>query len=164
MMKRLVPAPVLSLSLFALWLLLNQSISAGHFVIGIVVAVAMPLLAAPFRPVAAVRIRRPSVLLRLVFAVGWDVVMSNIKVGWDVLRYLGRKPASAFVRIPLELRDANALAALAIITTVIPGTVWCELALDRSAVLLHVWDLEDEATFIAHYKSRYEQRLMEIFQ
>jgi multicomponent K+:H+ antiporter subunit E len=104
------------------------------------------------------------VLLRLILTVGWDVVMSNLKVGRDVLRSARRMPASAFVRIPLDLRDANALAALAIITTVVPGTVWCELALDRSAVLLHVWDLEDEAAFISHYKSRYERLLMEIFE
>lgn len=31
------------------------------------------------------------------------------------------------------------------ITTVVPGTVWSELALDRSVLLLHVFDLEDEA-------------------
>jgi multicomponent K+:H+ antiporter subunit E len=68
------------------------------------------------------------------------------------------------VRIPLELRDPAALASLAIITTVVPGTVWSELALDRSALLLHVFDLEDEAAFVVRYKSRYEQPLKEIFQ
>lgn len=163
MMKRLLPAPVLSLALFALWLLLNQSISAGHILLGIFVAVVMPLLTASFRPAPA-RIRRPRMLLRLILTVGWDVVRSNLEVGRDTLRSAWRMPASAFVRIPLDLRDANALAALAIITTVVPGTVWCELALDRSAVLLHVWHLQDEAAFIAHYKSRYERPLMEIFE
>ena len=50
------------------------------------------------------------------------------------------------------------------ITTVVPGTVWCELARDSSAVMLHVWDLQDEAEFIQMYKSRYEAALLEIFQ
>ena len=66
--------------------------------------------------------------------------------------------------VPLELRDAHALAALAVITTVMPGTVWSELAPDRSALLLHVFDLADEAAFIAHFKARYEQPLKEIFE
>ena len=66
--------------------------------------------------------------------------------------------------IPLELRDPSALASLAVITTVVPGTVWCELARDSSAVMLHVWDLQDEAEFIQMYKSRYEAALLEIFQ
>ena len=50
------------------------------------------------------------------------------------------------------------------ITTVVPGTVWSELALDRSVLLLHVFDLEDEAAFIEHFKHTYERPLMEIFE
>ena len=66
--------------------------------------------------------------------------------------------------MPLELRDVHALAALTMITAVVPGTVWSELAPDRSALLIHVFDLDDEAAFIQHYKSDYEQPLKEIFE
>ncbi|MCJ0762984.1 Na+/H+ antiporter subunit E [Variovorax terrae] len=161
-MKRLLPSPLLSASLFALWLLLNQSVSAGHLVLAAAVAVVMPLLAAPLRPSPA-RLRRPGTLLRLILMVGGDVVRSNLEVGWGMLRSWRRMPRSAYVAIPLALHDAHGLAALAVITTVVPGTVWLELAPDRSAVLLHVWDVDDEAAFIAHYKARYERPLMEIF-
>ncbi len=75
-----------------------------------------------------------------------------------------RPPRSRFIKVPLDLHDANGLAALSMITTVIPGTVWSELALDRSILLIHVFDLEDEASFIAHFKAAYERPLMEIFQ
>ena len=61
-------------------------------------------------------------------------------------------------------RWLNVLAALAVITTVVPGTVWSELAIDRSAVLLHVFDVDDQAAFVARYKARYERPLIEIFQ
>lgn len=162
-MKRLLPAPLLSAALFALWLLLNRSASPGHLLLAAAVAVAMPLLAAPLRPAPA-RLRRPGVLLRLVLTVGLDVVKSNWEVARGVLRSPWRAPRGAFVTVPLDLRDAHGLAALAVITAGVPGTVWCELALDRSALLLHVFDLEDEAAFVAHYKSRYERPLMEIFQ
>ena len=76
-----------------------------------------------------------------------------------MLRARRRAPRSAFVACRSTLRDPHALAALAIITTVVPGTVWSELAPDRSALLLHVFDLDDEAAFIAHYKARYERPL-----
>ena len=65
--------------------------------------------------------------------------------------------------VPLELHDPLGLAALSMVTTVVPGTVWSELALDRSALLLHVWDVDDEAAFVAHFKARYEKPLVEIF-
>ena len=75
-----------------------------------------------------------------------------------------RAPRSRFVRVPLALRDAHALAALAMITTLVPGSVWAELAPDRSALLLHVFDVDDEAAFIEHFKTRYERPLQEIFE
>ena len=109
-------------------------------------------------------IRRWRTLARLVLAVGADVLRSNLDVARGLLRPVSRPPTGAFVRIPLELTDPSALAALAIITTVVPGTVWAELAVDRSAVLLHVFDVDDEAAFVADFKARYERPLKEIFE
>jgi len=39
-----------------------------------------------------------------------------------------------------------------------------ELAHDRSAFLLHVFDLAADAEFVAYFKRRYERPLIEIFQ
>jgi len=161
--KRWLPSPLLSAALFALWLLLSQSLAAGDLLLAALVALALPPLTAPLRPPAG-RVRRPRVLLRLVLAVGHDVVRSAFQVARGVLLVGRRAPRSAFVLVPLELRDAHGLAALAVITTVVPGTVWSELAPDRSALTLHVFDLADEAGFIAHYKARYERPLQEIFE
>lgn len=162
-MKRLFPAPWLSLALWALWLLLNLSLSAGNLLLGAALAIVAPLMFAPLRPLP-VRIRRPGVILKLFFLVGRDVVVSNIAVAWGVLRAGKNPPRSRFIKIPLDLRDANGLAALSMITTVVPGTIWSELALDRSVLLLHVFDLDDEAQFIEHFKTAYERPLMEIFE
>ena len=65
---------------------------------------------------------------------------------------------------PQVLRDPSGLASLAMITTVVPGTVWCELARDSSAVLLHAWNAPDPDAFIAMYKERYERPLIQIFE
>lgn len=162
-MKRLLPAPLLSAGLLAMWLMLNRSAEIGHVLLGGALAVAVPLLAASLRPLAAC-MRRPGVALRLFLTVGRDVVVSNLQVAWGVLHAGRRKPNGVFVKVPLELRDPNALAALAVIATVVPGTVWSELALDRTSVLMHVFDLDDEAIFIEHYKARYERPLKEIFE
>jgi len=162
-MKRMLPAPLLSVALFALWLVLNQSLSVAHLLLAAALALAAPLLSAPLRPLP-VRIRRPGVVARLILAVGYDVLLSNLQVGLGVLRAAGTPPQGTFVKIPLDLRDAHALAALSIITTVVPGTVWSELALDRSILLLHVFDLDNEAAFITRFKRRYERPLMEIFE
>ena len=35
MMKKIFPAPLLSVALFVIWLLLNQSVSAGHLLLAL---------------------------------------------------------------------------------------------------------------------------------
>jgi multicomponent K+:H+ antiporter subunit E len=162
-MKRLFPAPLLSLSLWALWLLLNLSLSAGNLLFGALLGLLAPIMFAPLRPLPA-RIRRPGVAFRLFFAVGRDVLVSNVQVAVQVWRARRHPPRSAFVKVPLDLHDAHGLAALSMICTVVPGTVWSELALDRSVLLMHVFDLDDEVRFIEHFKTAYERPLMEIFQ
>ncbi|AVU76600.1 MULTISPECIES: Na+/H+ antiporter subunit E [Pseudomonas] len=162
-MKRLFPAPWLSLALWLLWLLLNLSLSAGHLLLGAALGVLAPLMMRPLRP-RPIHIRRPWAVLRLFLLVGREVLVSNLAVAWSVINAGHHPPRSRFIKVPLDLHDANGLAALSMITTVIPGTVWSELALDRSVLLLHVFDLEDEAAFITHFKTTFERPLMEIFE
>ncbi len=164
MMRKLLPAPLLSLALLVMWLLLVRSYTLGQVLLGALAGWFMPWFFASLRPHRP-RIRKPLVIARYIGIVGLDVLRSNLQVLRGVLQASTRAPATdGFVIIPLQLRDPYALAALAMVTTVVPGTVWCEMARDGSALLLHVWDLEDKAAFIAHYKQRYEQPLLEIFE
>ncbi|QTD46778.1 Na+/H+ antiporter subunit E [Ottowia testudinis] len=163
MIKRLLPAPLLTAALIVMWLVLNRSVSPGQIMLAVLFGVAAPALLAPLRP-ARPRIRRPLVVLRLIGVVGRDVLTSSLDVFWTLLRNRSQPVHSRFVKIPLDLRDPTGLASLAMITTVVPGTVWCELARDHSALLLHVWHAPDEDAFIAHYKRAYEKPLLEIFE
>jgi multicomponent K+:H+ antiporter subunit E len=162
-MRRVLPTPLLSLALFLLWLLLSQSLSAGTLLLGAVQAVAWPLLTARLRPAPA-RVRRPLAILRLLVNVGVDIVRSNVAVARAILTQRSRDIRSGFVHVPLDVRDPNALAVLAMIVAATPGTAWAELSRDRSTLLLHVLAVEDEALFIADIKRRYERHLREIFE
>jgi multicomponent K+:H+ antiporter subunit E len=161
--KRWLPSPPLSLALFVVWLLLNQSLHVVTLASAAVLAVVVPLLTAGLRP-ARVRMRRPLVALRLMGRVLVDMVRS----AWSVTRLLlTRRTAqirSTFVQIPLDVRDPNALAVLAMILCLTPGTAWGEVAFDRGTLLIHVFDLDDEEAFIAQIKACYERPLMEIFE
>ncbi len=163
MIKRLLPWPLLTLSLIVMWLVLNRSLGLGQIILAVIFGIGAPALLAPLRP-ARPRVRHPLTVIRLILAVGHDVVESTIAVFLGVLRERRQPVRSAFVVIPLELRDPTALASLTRITTVVPGTVWCELARDSSAMMLHVWDVPDETAFIAFFKRRYEQPLIRIFE
>lgn len=162
-MKRLLPSPLLSVALFVLWLLLSRSVSAGHLILAAVLAVLIPLLTRGLRPLP-VRIRRPGMVLRL----GLRVVADTIESNFAVVRFLvfpsQRRHPPGFVHIPLELRDPNALAVLAMIVCITPGTAWAEISLDRSILLLHVLEVDNPQTIATRVKERYERPLMEIFE
>ncbi|MCR6474713.1 Na+/H+ antiporter subunit E [Variovorax sp. ZS18.2.2] len=162
-MKRLIPSPPLSFALFIVWLLLNQSVEASTLVSGVLLAIAVPLLTKGLRP-ATVRMRRPGVALKLWLVVLYDMSHSVFAVTRALLVRRSESIHSKFVLIPLDMRDPNGLAVLAMIMCLTPGTAWGEVAFDRSVLLIHVFDLEDEAAFIAQIKTRYERPLMEIFE
>jgi multicomponent K+:H+ antiporter subunit E len=163
LLKQLVPAPATSAALLVLWLVLARSTSLGQIFVGLTLAIAVPILSANLR-LSRGRVRRPWVAARLLLQVVRDVLLSNLEVAFSLLAWRWRTPRASFVIVPLELRDPLGLAALAMVTTIVPGTVWSELALDRSALLLHVWDITDQDVFIARFKARYEQPLREIFE
>lgn len=163
LLRKLVPAPLASAVLLSLWLALSRSTGAGQLSIGLALGWVVPILTSRLRP-TRVRVRRPLLGVRFLLTVGHDVLFSNLEIAWSVLNWRRRRPRSKFVIIPIELRDPLGLAALCMVTTVVPGTVWSELALDRSALLLHVWNVGEEAEFVARFKARYEKPLREIFE
>lgn len=161
-LRKIVPAPLLSVTLVAIWVMLARSARLDQILLGLTFALVVPLATGRLWPRA--RVRRPLVIARYIATVGRDVVVSCLEVAKGVVISPWRPPRARFVVIPLDLRDTTGLAALAMVTTVVPGTVWSEIAADRSAMLLHVWDVADEEAFVAFFKRRYEAPLREIFE
>lgn len=161
-MTRVLPFPLMSAGLLALWLLLNQTLSPGQVLLGGAVALGGGWMLALLQPPKA-RLRRPKAVIRLSMLVLSDIVRSNIAVGRIVLG-LGRKDrSSGFVSIPLTLRDPYGLMVLGCIITSTPGTLWVEFDVARGVLMIHVLDLVDEDEWIRTIQDRYESRLLEIF-
>ncbi|KFL36966.1 Na+/H+ antiporter subunit E [Arenimonas donghaensis] len=160
-MKRWLPAPLLSVTVFVVWLLLVASLEPAHVLLAAVLALVLPLVAQRLREDTA-HARRPGVAARLIVVVLWDIVLSNIEVA---RRILGRESRMrpAFVWIPLDITNRHGISALAGIITMTPGTVSSELSPDQRHLLVHFLHLEDADAAIAHIKSRYEAPLREVF-
>lgn len=163
MIKRLLPWPVLSGFLLLMWLLLNQTVAIGQVLLGMVLAVGLPLATASLRPLRT-KVRKPGTVLKLFCMVVYDSIESNFSVARVILGSRKARDNSGFIKIPLALRDPHGLAVLAVILTAVPGTVWSELSEDREMLTVHVLDLYDETTSIRTIKDRYEKPLMEIFE
>lgn len=161
-MTRLLPFPIVSASLLAFWLLLNQTLSPGHFLLGSAVALFGGWGLAALQPPKA-HPRRPDRIFLLAALVFVDIVKSNIAVARIILGTKRNERIAGFVEIPLELRDPYGLAALACIITSTPGTLWVDFNEASGILTIHVLDLVDEAEWVGIIKGRYERRLMEIF-
>lgn len=159
-MNTVLPRPWLSLFLLLVWVLLN-GLSSGQLVLGGLLAWLVPLLLDSER-LSSRRPQRPLVLLRLVAVVAVDIVRSNVEVA---LRVLGSEDAirPGFVRVPLLLRDPYAIAALASIVTMTPGTLSAALEDEGRTLLVHCFHLHDAAATVASIKSRYEAPLALVF-
>lgn len=161
-MTRLVPHPLLSAGLLAMWLLLNGA-SAGHLVLGAVIALVGGRALAAVEP-ERVRLRNPRAILRLLAVVAGDILRSNLAVATLIVTD-GRhgQRTSAFVAVPLRLRAPAPLAVLAVVVTATPGTAWVEFDPETGILLLHVFDMVDEEEWRSLIRDRYEALLLEIF-
>jgi multicomponent K+:H+ antiporter subunit E len=162
-MRRWLPFPLLSVALAITWLLLNESLAAGHILLGIALGLGGGLLLARLQAPRG-RLRRPAAAVELVLLVLEDIVRSNIAVAGIVLSPATRQRVAGFLSMPLELRHPGGLAVLACIITATPGTSWARYDAARNIVTIHVLDLADEEEWIRTFKQRYERRLREIFE
>ena len=160
--SRLLPAPGLSLVLWVSWLMLNESVSAGHLLLGAALALVVPRFTERYRPDKPA-LRGALTACRLALLVLADIVKSNLIVARQVLGPESRvRPA--FVWVPLDIRDPHGIVALAAIITLTPGTLSSDLSEDRRHLLVHALHVEDAEALVADIKQRYESPLREIFE
>ncbi|MDR5708854.1 MAG: Na+/H+ antiporter subunit E [Armatimonadota bacterium] len=97
----------------------------------------------------------------VVFA--YEVMAANLAMAALLLNpRRGNRPG--FVRFPLRVRRPAAITALANAITMTPGTMTVDVAPDRSALLVHVFDLEDPQDVVRRIRSRLERWVAEVFE
>ena len=158
----LLPHPFLTLLLAVVWVLLQNNVSAGMVVFGLILGVIIPRITAvwwPDRPLSF----RFSRMIPYVLLVMWDILVANIEVAWIVLTRPNAKLRPAWVVIPLELRQPEAISILAGTITLTPGTVSADLSDAGHSLLVHALDTDDPDAVRDQIKERYERRLIGIF-
>jgi multicomponent K+:H+ antiporter subunit E len=161
-MKRLLPHPLLTLTLAVLWLLLVNTLSAGQLVLGLLLGWLIPFATASLWP-QSVRIRNVPVLLRYLGAVWLDIALGSVRVARLILGRPSRlRPA--FIVVPLDLETDLAISLLANTISLTPGTVSAQVSADRRTLIVHSLDTEDAAATVRDIKHRYEAPLKAIFE
>ncbi len=160
-MRRILPQPVVSLLILALWMALAPAMTIGQFLLGSVLAIIIPCFTQrlwPDRP----RLRRPLLAARLFLRVLADIIIANIEVARLVLGPLDRLNPH-FIEIPLDMDDPFVATIFACIITLTPGTVSVDIDRTRRVLLVHALNVTDIPGATATMKRRYEAPLKEIF-
>jgi multicomponent K+:H+ antiporter subunit E len=160
---RLLPHPLLTLTITLVWLLLANEVSVGHLVLGLILGILVPQFTSVYWP-DTVRVRNPAAILGYALVVLWDICVSNVQVAYLVLFRRSDTLRSRFVVVPLDLRTPEAIAVLAGTITMTPGTVSADTSADGRTLLVHCLETDDPDAVAAQIKHRYERRLKEIFE
>ncbi len=161
--SRWLPSPVLSLVLFFVWLLLNNSLSPGNLILALLLAWLIPLFTSRLETPGPT-VQRPLAALRYLLVLLWDIVVANLQVAVLILGPKKRlRPG--FVKVPLDLKESGPMTILASTVSLTPGTISADILAEgeRRILLIHVLDLADEAALVHTIKARYEAPLREIF-
>lgn len=162
-LRWLLPHPFLTALLAVVWALLQNNISAGMVVFGVILGVLIPIGTAqwwPDRPAGV----RPFKTFTYCLLVMWDIVVANVQVAWIVLTKPNAAMKPAWIVIPLDLRSPEAISVLAGTITLTPGTVSADLSDEGHSLLVHALDAPDPDAVRDDIKHRYERRLKEIFK
>ncbi len=156
------PHPVLSVVLLICWLLLNNSFSAGHIVLGSVLSIIIPWFTSSFWP-EKINIKNIKTFALFVVIVAYDIIVANLIVAKLILGS-NDKLKPHFLEIQLDAKNDLTITLLASTISLTPGTVSSDLSMDKKTLLVHALHVEDIDKEIKTIKTRYEKPLMEVFE
>lgn len=145
------------------WLLLVNEISAGQAILGALLGAVAVHFARALAIAGPLPVRRAGTAVRLLALFAYDIVVANIAVARAVLS--PRLPiAPRMVCVPLDLQEPKAVALLAAMVTLTPGTVTVAIDEGRRTLDVHALLATDSEALVRDIKTRYEARIKEIFQ
>lgn len=163
MQARLIPHPLLSITLVIVWLGLVNKFTLGNLLLGTAIGLIVPMMTAAYWPDRPT-VRRPLKVIEYFVIVIWDIIVANVEVAMIILFRREQDIRSHWINVPLELTSPEAITVLAGTITMTPGTVSATLSADCSNILVHCLHTDDPDGVRDSIKSRYEGRLKEIFE
>lgn len=161
-LRRIFPHPNLTLLLTVVWVLLMNSFTPGMIVFGVILGVVIPFITAPWWPDTPKGFNLLK-MIRYMIIVIWDIMIANIHVAKVILTVPADKMKPAWIVVPLDLKQPEAITILAGTITLTPGTVTADLSSEGHSLLVHVLHTDDPDGEVSVIKERYETRLKEIF-
>ena len=105
-------------------------------------------------------VRRTSGLLRLCGMFAFELVISSLRVAWDVVtpRHLSRP---GILAVPLDAKTDVEITVFANLLCLTPGTLSLAVSEDRRVLYVHAMFIEHPEEDCGHLKRTFERRVLE---
>lgn len=148
------------LGLLVCWLILN-GLSAGQFLVGLVLALVIPIERVDDRRKLPTLWRLLG-FARLLLSLLLDILQSGFSLARQVCAPRLHNRAT-WLDVPLTLENRHARAMLASCISLTPGTISVDIDDQRKLLLVHCLHVDDPGITIAQIHARYQQPLEELF-
>jgi multicomponent Na+:H+ antiporter subunit E len=93
----------------------------------------------------------------------WELVLSNLRVAWDVLTpKSSRRPG--VIAVPLEEATDTEITVLANFVTLTPGSLSLDVAPGRDCLYVHAMFVDDPESLKTEIKEGFERRVLEVLR
>jgi len=145
------------------WVTLTGRFAPDNFVLGFLLGYGILLFTQRAFGSPPPYFRKVPQILGLVIFFLWELVLSSLRVAYDVLtptHYM--RPG--VVGVPLDLRSDVEIALLANLITLTPGTLSLEVSPDRRTLYIHVMYIDDVDAVRRRVKEGFERRILEVLR
>ncbi len=154
---------VINLLLAFAWAAMTGDFSFASLATGAVLGFFALWLSLPLTGIDPMYFKRfgRSIYLALFFL--WELLISSIKVAWDVIRPVPQnKPA--LIEIPLTVKSDFEILLLTNLISLTPGTLSVDVTEDRETLIVHAMFADDADELKRDIKEGFERLIMGVFE
>jgi multicomponent Na+:H+ antiporter subunit E len=145
------------------WQALTASFSLFGLISGFLIGYGALWLAQPLFGESSPYFRRIYRICRLVLFFLYELVVSSIRVTWDILRPQGQSRPE-IVAMPLDVESDLEILLVTSLISLTPGTLSLDVSPDRKTLFVHAMFADDPEALVAELKHGMERMVKEAFE
>jgi len=149
-----------NIMLSVVWTMVTGNFAPENFLLGFALGLLILFFVGPIFGSTAY-VTRLVAALRLAVYFLVDLVRSNFRMAWDVVRpRLDMRPG--VIAIPIDASSDAEIVMLANLVTLTPGSLSLDVSDDRNTLYLHVMDIGDVVSMQEKVKGGFERRILAV--
>lgn len=154
---------IMHLILTIVWFLLIGTQTLTSLVFGFIIAFAVLWIAKPMFDTQTTYFERMFRVIRLINFFIYELVLSSLKVAWDVLTPTDLSHP-AILEMPLDVESDMEVFLVANLISLTPGTLTLDVDRKRNCLIIHAMFAEDPDGLIEELKSGMEYQVKRVFE